>query len=146
MHVHRRQIDGCVPPSEQLLTALVSANAQLSFFSFFFSTMTIYGAKNKSTSWHVASLERDLGDAQLSCIGAIAVAADGRCSDRGKLGDGEVREAMEGRELVRKKTVGIDLFGWCVTRVVKEAAENTMHASRSSTRDFRAVANAKLRR
>ena len=62
-----------------------------------------------------------------------------------KLGNGKVREAMEGRELVRKKTVGINMFGWCMTRVVKAATESTMHASRSSTRDLRAVANAKLR-
>ena len=86
--------------------------------------------------WPVASLERDLGDAQRARIGAIAVAADGLCSGRGKLGNGKVREAMEGRELFRKKMVGINRFGWCMTRVVKAATKSTMHASRSSTRDL----------
>ena len=76
----------------------------------------------------------------------IAVAADGRCNGRGKLGNGKVREAMVGSELVRKKTVGINIFGWCMTQVVKAATESTMHVSRSSTRDLQAVTNAKLRR
>ena len=51
----------------------------------------------------LASLERDLGDAQRARIGAIAVTAGGRCSSGGKLSGGKVREAVEERELVRKK-------------------------------------------
>ena len=62
----------------------------------------------------MASLERDLGDAQRAPIGAITVTAGGRCSGRGKLGDGKVRKVVEGKELVRKKTVGIDMLEWCV--------------------------------